>query len=341
MLTQIPKKELDESERLWLEKLLQLKQNNKKADFRDISCSLDGKISNTFRPMQLWSRLADASGERILLLGIVAVEKSYTIIDKSNLVIWAIRKIILENPKTENIATDTIAEKSGLTRQETALILDLIIEYGRFWRDAKYNDVGCIESIRVAGEDNVFYEYKRFIGLEGLILSKLNDDEQRDQQNTNVLPNRSSNGLPVRQPTFVNLGRLEEIKAIRNPLWDFRKLIKLCEELNDNFLRGNHLAVGMIGRAILDHVPPIFKFKSFDEVANNYGGQSRNSSFKKSMNHLNQSLRSIADSHLHMQIRECETLPNDTQIDFSQDLDVLLAEIVRICSVRPSVPKNL
>ena len=61
MLTQIPIKQLDESERLWLEKLLQLQNDNKKADFREISCSLDGKISNTFRPMQLWSRLASLS----------------------------------------------------------------------------------------------------------------------------------------------------------------------------------------------------------------------------------------------------------------------------------------
>jgi hypothetical protein len=33
---------------------------------------------------------------------------------------------------------------------------------------------------------------------------------------------------------------------------------------------------------------------------------------------------------LHYQIRKSETLPNETQIGFSNDIDVLLSEIVRI-----------
>lgn len=36
-------------------------------------------------------------------------------------------------------------------------------------------------------------------------------------------------------------------------------------------------------RAILDHVPPIFGFKSFAEVASNYGGEK---SFRKAMERL-------------------------------------------------------
>ncbi len=50
---------------------------------------------------------------------------------------------------------------------------------------------------------------------------------------------------------------------------------------------------------------------------------------KKSMLHLNNSLRSIADSYLHQQIRNKETLPNATQVSFQQDMDRLLEEIIR------------
>jgi hypothetical protein len=76
----------------------------------------------------------------------------------------------------------------------------------------------------------------------------------------------------------------------------------------------------------LDHVPPIFGCKSFAEVSNNYSG---GKSFKESMKRLEDSSRKIADSYLHTQIRKSESLPNPTQVDFSNDLDVLLAEIAR------------
>lgn len=83
----------------------------------------------------------------------------------------------------------------------------------------------------------------------------------------------------------------------------------------------------MLVRSILDHVPPEFSCKSFSEVANNYAGSK---SFKQSMAHLENSSRKIADAHLHTQIRKTESLPNKTQVNFTNDLDVLLAEIARI-----------
>jgi hypothetical protein len=47
------------------------------------------------------------------------------------------------------------------------------------------------------------------------------------------------------------------------------------------------------------------------------------------MTNLDKSSRKIADSYLHTHIRNKETLPNKTQINFKYDLDVLLQEIVR------------
>ena len=75
------------------------------------------------------------------------------------------------------------------------------------------------------------------------------------------------------------------------------------------------------------HIPPIFNVSSFAEVVNNYGGTK---SFKDSMNLLQKSLRNVADSHLHVQIRAREILPNFTQANFKADLDLLLSEIVRL-----------
>ena len=52
------------------------------------------------------------------------------------------------------------------------------------------------------------------------------------------------------------------------------------------------------------------------------------------MRHLNKSLRNIADNMLHVQIRQIESLPNATQVEFRADLDRLLEEVVRRASLR-------
>lgn len=128
-------------------------------------------------------------------------------------------------------------------------------------------------------------------------------------------------------PNYVDLSRIKELKLIKDKNYDVTKLIKYCEELNLVYVNGCYLSVAMLVRAIMDHVPPIFGFKTFNEVVNNYKSPK---SFKDSMCHLEGSCRKIADSFLHTQIREKEVLPNSTQVNFSNDLDVLLSEIYRI-----------
>ena len=120
--------------------------------------------------------------------------------------------------------------------------------------------------------------------------------------------------------------RLAELRKLVSADFDFKKLIRLCEELNTNYTEKCYLATAMLTRGLLDHVPPLFGKTTFSEVANNYGGKS----FKDTMQHLDGASRKVADSHLHMPIRKNETLPTAQQINCAQQLDVLLSEIVRI-----------
>ena len=140
--------------------------------------------------------------------------------------------------------------------------------------------------------------------------------------------NRSNNSdvVVIKEP-FVANERISELSKITSQSFDLSKLIKLCQEANYAYVGGCYLAVAMLTRAILDHVPPIFGVSKFSEVANNYKGSK---SFKDSMSYLENSSRKIADSFLHTQIRNSETLPTRNQLKFSADLDVLFAEIVRV-----------
>lgn len=125
---------------------------------------------------------------------------------------------------------------------------------------------------------------------------------------------------------YVSAIRIQELKTIQSGRVDLTKLIRLCEELNIAHANDLNLAIIMLLRAILDHIPPVFSKKSFKEVASGHGGKS----FKDTMNHLQDGARKIADSHLHVQVRKKEVLPTDLQVNFSPHLDVLLAEVIAI-----------
>jgi hypothetical protein len=123
---------------------------------------------------------------------------------------------------------------------------------------------------------------------------------------------------------YVNRSRIAELRQIRS-MFDLRRLIRLCEELNDCSASGSYCAVASLVRTILNHVPPIFGAATFSEVANNIGVKS----YKKSLLRLQTASRDISDAVLHQQIQKREVLPTSTQVDFKNELDVLLGEIIR------------
>lgn len=132
-------------------------------------------------------------------------------------------------------------------------------------------------------------------------------------------------GTSVKE-NYVDPKRIDELNGIDDEDFDFTKLVTFLSELNIAYSHGLILAIPLLVRAIIDHIPPIFVKENFADVCGSYGTHS----FKESMKHLNDSSRKIADSYLHSQIRRQENLPNKTQINFRNDLDVLLQEIIRV-----------
>lgn len=137
---------------------------------------------------------------------------------------------------------------------------------------------------------------------------------------------KDDKSLPV-ESMYINPKRIEDLERVTSSQFDLSKLIKICAELNTNWINGNYFTVGLLIRTILNHVPPIFgQFSTFEQVFSQYGG----SSFKKSMKPLQESLRGIADGYNHQLIRKKETVPSPQQVDFKSNLDVLLCEIISI-----------
>lgn len=144
---------------------------------------------------------------------------------------------------------------------------------------------------------------------------------------TRSLTEPTSTASIVPSDVYVHPDRLAELRSCKSSQHDLTKLVALCDELNVSYRSNQVLALPMLVRAVLDHVPPIFGCKSFAEVANNYSGSR---SFKDAVGHLEGTSRKIADSFLHTHVRKSETLPTRTQVDFRNGLDVLLQEVARI-----------
>lgn len=153
------------------------------------------------------------------------------------------------------------------------------------------------------------------------ILEKIGKNVTIEFISDDDLENENSN------ENYVNEKRIKELSKIKSEKFDFTRLIALLKELNIAHKNNLKFSIPPLIRIIIDHVPPVFGKSNFAEVCGGYGTRS----FKDSMSILDKSSRKIADSFLHTQIRKSESaLPTDTQVNFKNDLDVLLQEIVRI-----------
>ncbi|WP_289644336.1 hypothetical protein [Maribacter aestuarii] len=138
------------------------------------------------------------------------------------------------------------------------------------------------------------------------------------------LSNSSTSRSQIKED-YVDSIRIQEIIDLNDPQFDYTRLLRHLEELNLAYQNQMFLSLTPHIRAIIDQIPPIFGQKSFKGVIGQHGGRS----FKASMKILDDSSRKISDAYLHTHIRKIETLPNKTQVNFKNDLDVLLGEIAR------------
>ena len=136
---------------------------------------------------------------------------------------------------------------------------------------------------------------------------------------------------------YVDEERIAELRRLEVQEFDLRKLLALCEELNQCYRAQCYHAVAALTRALMDHVPPLLGLRTFSEVASNYSGTK---SFKECMRRLEEAARKIADAHLHTPIRKSEVLPTRVQVNFSNEVDVLLSEVIRRLKSTPRAPED-
>lgn len=123
---------------------------------------------------------------------------------------------------------------------------------------------------------------------------------------------------------FLDKDVLLKLRAVESPRLDPRKLIKMCEELNEAYARANYISAVLLLRAIINHVPPIFGAETFASVVAQSGR-----SVKAILSRLNDESRPIADLHTHNLMKGEEHLPTRNQIEpYKASFEVLIHEIL-------------
>jgi len=130
----------------------------------------------------------------------------------------------------------------------------------------------------------------------------------------------------VGKTAYIDINTLLRLNKIESDNFDLSRLIAICNELDDNYSLENYHSCGMLLRAILDHIPPIFDKKNFDDVCAQHGGKT----FKDIMRPLNETAKKIGDDYLHTQISKKVLAVTKTQVSFQPNLDMLLNEVAAI-----------
>lgn len=224
----------------------------------------------------------------------------------------------------QTLLVSDVARSAGLTEPDGIRAL-IYLRDAPIWGGYS-TDLTKFDSYVIAGPSILRYKT-----LESVLdtMRQWTDRNEREANNITVptadveFITTSGEGVPSAY-LYVNVSRLEDLRTLKGK-WDFSRLCRLCEELNTNYQNECFLATAMLVRAILDHVAPAFGCKKFSEIYTVYEGQR---SFKETMQRLNAALRSIADGHLHSQLRAADSLPTRNQVEFRAELDLLLGELV-------------
>jgi hypothetical protein len=126
---------------------------------------------------------------------------------------------------------------------------------------------------------------------------------------------------------FIDTARVEELRNISISGFDLSRLIKLCEEINSSYANGNFFAVGMLCRALKDHIPPLFASGgrvTFQDVIDAKGLEK---SDREALKILAQN-KHIQDGFIHSQIKRKESLANSSTVEIRPQIDVLLRMII-------------
>jgi len=170
-MTKLPPLKVSKYDKLWLIEVYKTIVENRRPSYRNLRAKLYKDLPKEFDPDKIDRRLVQYRGEEIKLLGVHEVSPETEIIKKSNQVILAIKKLLIENPLKEIIEASEISLLTEITLNEVSLILRLISPYGKFNDGAVTNQKFQFgySSINAKYDNTIFDQYLYFTDIRDLM----------------------------------------------------------------------------------------------------------------------------------------------------------------------------
>ena len=175
-MKQVPVIKLTSVERKWLENIYRRNLAGERFSCHEVWSELYGKIPDDFHPSQMNPLLVCREGEKLALLGLVALQRNKTALTKSNKIIGVIKKMLIENPDKKDIDLHEVADTTGIPHPDVSLLMQLSHEYAGLYGGAssKKNTL-CYDSVSIEADGRIFYNYLNFQGMETLITRKIKE----------------------------------------------------------------------------------------------------------------------------------------------------------------------
>jgi hypothetical protein len=231
MKNTLPIINLDESTGLWLTEVYEALKQNTRLSERQIWSNLRGRIPKNFNPSLIDERLCFGNSDRISMLGIIAVEKNYSTIEKGDKLIFKLSEYWDKHPEIHEVEIALIAQECQIDPIEAGIILELINQYGTFYRSARLSPAGiALTSIDIGPNSEGYMQYRYFDGLEDLIGNYLKR-RQENKRNDDLF--FSSNLEVKNQTALVNISPIFTSRISNTNLGICFVLMPFTEEWSD------------------------------------------------------------------------------------------------------------
>jgi hypothetical protein len=245
-------------------------------------------------------------------------KKAEHVLFLSDLVFKELHNFYKQEPG-ESIKLNEIVKRAGIDRSDVNKALSYMVQSHVF---------GGYTTKFAEDEEASVTPGERILGFNsfGAVLKDIEKMQEPSLGEGGLFGSVAENVSPYEGHDFINQERILTLESLVSEKFDFTRLIAICSEINCSAKNKNYFALGMLIRALIDHVPPIFEQRTFKELASNYAA---GKSAKKTFTNLENSSRNISDGILHQVIGKKATIPTFNQVNFSPDIDVLLAEVIR------------
>lgn len=183
MELQLPIIKLEKHERLILTAVRKRNMEGERFFFRDIWLELHKVLPKGFRLEQMDKRLISDNGEKIHVMGVIALDKKRTVVPRIDKMMTAIWEIVRSSPTNDFVPFSVIAKKIRVSEKEAAFLFFLMEEADLYHSGSKNVEQTLrYEAISVKDNLQLYYKYNEYPGITKLLSDKYAAQAQMEQE---------------------------------------------------------------------------------------------------------------------------------------------------------------